>query len=484
LNINKKHIQNIKTLIDSNRINRALRKIQWSVLKIISDNRFTAVLYDSPELDLLCEEIGKRVKRKILNSDPPSPDNITQHSAVIVCSRLQVTGGHTRVIEDFVRLLPNKDVLVLVTEVPARSNRRHVSRRLTGLGASVEWCKKGNLEKRLYWLEKRLLSANPKDIFLFNHHEDSVAVAGMQMAKEAKVHFYHHGDHHLSLGIHLTNAEHIDIHAFGYENCRNKLGINENTYFPLVAEDRGTRPDSIEFMSNGHVVTCTAAGKNKVENKHDGPYYIDVISRLLTVTKGQHIHMGKLSWVARFRIRQAIQRSGLKQSTFIYIPWVQNVWNALHEHNVDIYLSSFPITGGRTLIEAMGSGIPVVLYNNPESRLLSGVDLVYPDAFIWIEESNLLDYLQSLTPEKLLAESKLARDYFLRHYRDELLREALTKKASHHPPPPRRMNTRRSELPGTSPFSKQNTDRIISLKTKTYFSLKYLRSIISNLVFR
>ncbi|MAZ69718.1 MULTISPECIES: hypothetical protein [Porticoccus] len=478
--INNSAIQNITSYIAAEKINKALRKIQWSVLKIISDDHYTAAIYDSPELDLLCEKIGKYVAKKIQDSDSPSHNKTTQHSVVIVCSRLQVSGGHTRVIEDFIRHLPNNDLLVLVTEVPARSDREHAGRRLTELGAMVEWCGRGNLEKRLYWLGRRLLSANPKDIFLFNHHEDSVAVAAMQVAKQAKVHFYHHGDHHLSLGVHLTGAEHIDIHAFGYENCRNKLGIVRNTYFPLVTEDRGARPDSIGFLAGDHLVTCTAAGKNKVEIKHADISYIDFIPKLLSSSKGRHIHIGKLSWFARCRIRRSIQRLGLKQSAFVYIPWVQSVWDTLHEQKVDIYISSFPITGGRTLIEAMGSGTPVVLYNNPKSRLLSGIDLVYPAAFIWSTESNLLDYLQSLTAVKLLTESKLARGHFLRHYRDELLEEALTPQAYHAPPPLNPFKTSIPELPDSSLFLNKNAHRRTSFRASIYFRLKYLRSIILN----
>ena len=480
MNINKKHIQNIKTLIDSNKINRALREIQWLVLKIISDNRYTAVIYDSPELDQLCEEIGIRIADEILNKTELATHNISKHSIVIVCSRLQASGGHTRVIEDFIRYTPKNDVLVLVTEVPAISDRIYAEKSLTELGATVEWCGSGNLKKRLYWLDKRLLSAEADQIFLFNHHEDSVAVAAMQIAKEANIYFYHHGDHHLCLGVHLSGAEHIDIHAFGYENCRNKLGVANNTYYPLVTKDMGAREDTIGFMNSGQLVTCTAAGKNKVEIKHEGSSYIDLIPKLLSFTKGRHIHIGKLSRFARYRIRRALRQAGVERSAFIYIPWVKSVWIALHENKIDIYISSFPITGGKTLIEAMGSGTPVILYNNPKSRVLSGIDLVYPSAFIWSEEDDLFDYLQYLTPEKLLSESKIARSYFLKYYRDELLGKSLAEQVHHAPPPLNPFNTSKANLLVESRFSIKNMDIIMIIKNALYFRLKYFRSLIMN----
>lgn len=483
MTINNSAIQNIESYIAAEEINKALRKIQWLVLKIISDHRYTSAIYASPELDLLCEKIGQYVAKKILDSDSPRHNKTTQHSVVIVCSRLQVSGGHTRVIEDFIRHLPNNDLLVLVTEVPARSDREHAGRRLTELGAMVEWCGRGNLENRLYWLDRRLLSANPKDIFLFNHHEDSVAVAAMQSVKDAQIYFYHHGDHHLSLGVHLAGAEHIDIHAFGYENCRNNLGVSRNTYFPLVTKDMGERPDTLGFMASGQLVTCTAAGKNKVEIKHQGTSYIDLIPRLLCCTRGRHIHIGKLSRFARYRIRRGLKRLGVERSAFVYIPWVQSVWAALHEHQIDVYISSFPITGGRTLIEAMGSGTPVILYNNAKSRVLSGVDLVYPSAFIWDEESDLLSYLQCLTSEKLLTESKLARSYFLKHYRDELLKESLAQQSHHAPPPLNPFKTSRAESLIDLKSSIKSIGIMMIFKTDIYFRIKYFRSLIINRVF-
>lgn len=480
MSIDNKYIQNIKILIASNKINRALREIQWLVLKVISDSRYTAAIYDSPELDQLCEKIGIRVADEIQNKKDLATDNISKHSLVIVCSRLQASGGHTRVIEDFIRYTPKNDVLVLVTEVPAISDRIYAEKSLTELGATVECCGRGNLEHRLYWLNTRLLSAEPDEIFLFNHHEDSVAVAAMQIVKKAKVYFYHHGDHHLSLGVHLSGAEHIDIHAFGYENCRIKLGVTNNTYYPLVTKDMGTRPDTLGFMSSGQLITCTAAGKNKVEIKHEGSSYIDLIPRLLSLTKGRHIHIGKLSRLARYRMQRALKQAGVEESAFIYIPWVKSVWTALHEYKIDVYISSFPITGGRTLIEAMGSGTPVILYNNPKSRVLSGIDLVYPSAFIWSEEDDLLNYLQCLTSEKLLAESKLARSYFLKYYRDELLEKSLTQQAHHAPPPLNPFNTSKAELPVVPKFSIKSIDIIMAFKAVFYFRLKYLRSLIMN----
>jgi hypothetical protein len=123
--------------------------------------------------------------------------------------------------------------------------------------------------QKLTWLQENLLKINPQKAYLLNHHQDSVAVAAIQDEMGIEASFYHHGDHHLCLGIYLPHIEHVDLHPMGYHYCRNVLGI-KNTYVPLVVEDQGPRPVEWPFMAEGGLTTCTAARSNKV----DIPYFV------------------------------------------------------------------------------------------------------------------------------------------------------------------------------------------------------------------
>jgi len=63
----------------------------------------------------------------------------------------------------------------------------------------IEQSSKGSYLQRLTWLKKRLLEIQVENNYLFNHHQDSVAVSDIVPEMGLKTSFYHHGDHHLCL---------------------------------------------------------------------------------------------------------------------------------------------------------------------------------------------------------------------------------------------------------------------------------------------
>jgi glycosyltransferase involved in cell wall biosynthesis len=235
--------------------------------------------------------------------------------------------------------------------------------------------------------------------------------------------FYHHGDHHLCLGVFLRDVEHIDPHPMGYCNCKNLLKIR-NTFVPLVVEDR--RSIRAWFMEDGYLTTCTAARLNKIEISYY-VNYLDVVPDLLKEGGGRHIHIGRLTPWALYRLRRRLRKLGVEQSRFVYIPWVPSVWDALVEHKVDLYVASFPYGGGLTLVEAMGAGIPVALHRHMYSRILSGLSLGYASAFSWHRKDDLIEHCKNMNCDALAAESKLSRKRYEQFHRTEVLKEVLSK---------------------------------------------------------
>lgn len=429
----RNYIKNTAKSINCYKFNDALISVRNCVNYVITNPVYTSKLFESEVLDTLCAQIGRTSYQSFLG-EKKSSVQVQLDTVVFVASRMQSSGGHTRVIEDFLRTLPHKNKLVLVTEVPGRSDREKVEPKLRALDAKVEWAARGNLAKRLEWLQRRLIELRAGDVYLFNHHEDSVAVAAMQAVTDSQIHFYHHGDHHLCLGMHLKGARHIDIHAFGFHNCRTNLGISNNYYLPLVAQDLGNRSQSQSFMSDGKLTTCTAAGKNKLEVAHSVSY-VEVIPQMLAATGGRHVHIGRLSFWAQYKIKRAMRKLGVKPEAFVYIPWVPSVWKALQEMRVDLFIASFPIVGGKTLVEVMGAGIPLIVHDHPTSRFLGGVDMVYPEAFCWRYPLDLLTYCKEITAAELVNQSTLARAHYIRYYHDDLLKKALLGGEVCTPPP-------------------------------------------------
>ena len=415
----------VPLLIAEGGIDKALRLIHHLVEDVITEPLCVSQIFGSKKLDDLCQQVGAANLAKLqlrVNSNMTARSH--QSAIIYIVTKIQKSGGHTRIIGDFIRARPNLLHIILSTELSGKSNESYWVARLSASANVVfEKAPRGNFQQRLTWLQKRLLSLRPQKVYLLNHHQDTVAVAALQPEMNLDACFYHHGDHHLCLGVYLSHLEHVDPHPMGYHNCRTVLGI-ENSYVPLTVADKGERPSDWPFLPNGIPTTCTAARSNKVEI----PYfvsYLEMVPRILKCTGGRHIHIGQLTPWALREIRRGLKRQGIERTRFIYTPWVPSVWHALQEYRVDLYIASFPYGGGLTLIEAMGAGVPVALHKHIYSRILSGLDLAHPEAFSWRYPDELLNYCASLSSPALIEASRKGRIQYEQFYSRRSFQEAL-----------------------------------------------------------
>jgi hypothetical protein len=412
--------------------NTALRLVHDFVERIVTEPLCAAQVFASRALDQLCQRIGqKNVSKLRLAETNPTSTQKNRTVAVYLASRLQRSGGHSRLIRDFIRAQPDIDHLIISTEVGGPSDKAYFSELFSDIGSvQCVYAPKGNFEARLIWVQSTLIATQPVHIYLFNHHQDSVAVAACVPELKLSGSFCHHGDHHLCLGVHLDHFSHIDFHPMGFHYCRDELEI-DNRYLPLTFEDKGLLPVDTSFRRDRKLTTATVARSNKVEI----PYYVsyvDSIPRILKATGGRHVHIGNLTPWALRRIYKLMRREEIPLDRFVYIDWTASVWKTLQTQHVDVYIASFPYGAGLTLIEVMGAGIPVIMHRHMFSRVLSSLELAYPEAFSWNELEQLLVHLCSLRPEKLEQEKKLARSQYEKFHQQTSLHEYLTNIAAIH----------------------------------------------------
>jgi glycosyltransferase involved in cell wall biosynthesis len=394
---------------ESGNFEKALFLITDFVANVVQDSCATANVLSSKELDDLCRYIGK----KSFEENPKIIQNISEVKediVIYVATELYNTGGHTAVIEDFITYQPNKTHIILVTDIFEQFNISDVQDRFSYPNVNLEKAPHGGFYTKMQWLQQKLFQYSPSKIFLFNHHQDAVIIAATCLNFKSQVIFYHHGDHHLCLGVSLNDVIHIDPHPQGFYSCRNHLGIKNNVYLPLSAKDFGYALGERKFVVN-NIKTCSSGGQPKFEQEYKYQYS-KIIPKVLQITKGFHVHIGPLSEKSLTEIRNGMQNYDIPPKNFIHIPWVKSIWLTLQKEEVDLYLESFPVGGAKTAIEVMGSGTPIVSHQNYKSRLLCCFDINYPEALFWKKPDELYEIISEVTPEFLQKQSICAR----RHY--------------------------------------------------------------------
>jgi hypothetical protein len=159
------------------------------------------------------------------------------------------------------------------------------------------------------------------------------------------------------------------------------------------------------------------------------------VPHILKASGGTHIHIGALSPRMLAVIARGMKELGIAPDRFIHIKFVPSLWQALLDLEVDVYLGSFPLGGGRASVEAMGAGMPLIIHSNYRSCLLSVEFDVYPDTMMWRTQEELLAYLRDLTELKLVDHARKSRDHYLRHHHPSVLRALLRDRANFLSPP-------------------------------------------------
>ncbi|AMV43457.1 glycosyltransferase family 4 protein [Paraburkholderia caribensis] len=422
----------VESLLVVSDIDAALERIQGFVRAVMFDRRSVAKVFADAVLDSLCQRMGAAVAPSLALPERAQIED--RVDCVILATELYRAGGHSAVIGDLVRTGRFGPRTVLMLTDTLNSADPTIADERYGDLVEVEMAPAGVLLEKLHWTLSRLLVLRPRRLILFNHHYDSVAIAAAQPGIADEIVFYHHGDHQLCLGATLTHTLHVDPHPMGFYHCRGELGLTANVYWPLDVDDLGTRART---NRDSALRTCSSGSSNKFEL--DYKYrYADIVPQLIARTGGTHVHIGPLSESALQRIYGGLVDLAVPQGRFIHIPWVSSVWRTLQQQQIDLYLTSFPLGGGRVAIEAMGAGIPIVGHDSFLSPFYGGQDMLYPEAFLWKTPSQLLSHLEDIDFRQLERESRLARTHYERYHTKAALIRAIDAGSAAPAPPPLR----------------------------------------------
>jgi hypothetical protein len=401
-------------------ISEALISIQVFIDKIINDPRATDRVLDSKECDDLCREIA------VYRGVDFGARRITHtRTTVFLLSEVITAGGHIELLKDYISSGQFSKPHIFITDIFIRQNMADVADLATKLNVPVVVAKGSNTGELLESTLKFLEDNSPNVVILLNHHQDSVAITATLMQHEAKRIFIHHADHQLSLGVTCEEFDHIDIHNVGFYRC---LGANIkgriHEYWPLTVKKKGTGHKK-QFISSGFLKTASSGSCRKFEAGNYAYEYCEILPKILAYTQGVHIHIGALNSELLQRLRCNFEKQGVDWNCFVHFEYAPSVANELLNQSIDLYISSFPLGGAKTVIEAMSVGIPLLMHENYRGRLAGCCDLVYPNAFIWHKEDDIFRVLGGINKQVLQRHSQESLQFYEKYCTESLLIKAI-----------------------------------------------------------
>jgi glycosyltransferase involved in cell wall biosynthesis len=444
--------ERIQELTRQENFGQALREVSGYVDSVISDQGSGGLVFGSPLLDRLCLDIGANVLARL---PAPAPDETDRETIVFLVTELGVTGGHSRVLLDLLEAEGAARAVVLASNLfgsfavesdpwfPGRQARLDATRNVSewlgrhGAGLEVSPHHEGappggapDYHHILCWLMTRLGSLRPRRVYTLIHPFDSTLIAACQPTLVGDLRYYHNYAHALALGVHIPHALHVDFLPKTFRNCRHGEGLEHNVYWPLTAADPGDHSGRA-FFANGTMTTCSSGGFEKFVFDHFARpirfrhRYQELLPLILSATGGRHVHIGSLPPHFLADLRIGLEHAGISPERFIHVDRVDNLARAMVDLGIDLYITSFPLGGGRAAVEAMSIGLGVLAYRNYRSIQFSDADDLYEGVLSWRTPSELEAVLRSVDRETVMRHAASARRRFEQHNRPEHLRDAM-----------------------------------------------------------
>lgn len=410
-----------------------LLAITNEIIALFNDSKAKAVVCGSPEIDRCCLQAGELAWQSVAPSTPLSFDH--QLIVYVATELYHKTGGHTLALKDVIRAQPGLRHVILLTNLHDRvMDLRGVA---SDLDPATEFrvAPPGDIAVKTLWIHTQLRELHPGKLILFQHHYDAVAIAGALPQVANEVFYFHHCDHNMALGVYLPHAFHVDCTNFVFEKCRDFLGVENQVFWPLVSPDLGSRPEDHVFMKDGTLTTCSHGSHNKFLSP--GRYaYFDMIERRLQEIKGIHLHIGHMPEEAINSFADRLSLKGIDPSRFQHVQPVSSLWLYLRDSNIDLCIASFPVGGGKGIVETMGAGLPVLIQQSTLSKSFSSRDTTYENVFWWVTPEQFMDALRLATPELLSLHAKWSRRHFeMWHHPRELAYAVSNARHTTTPPP-------------------------------------------------
>ncbi len=291
------------------------------------------------------------------------------NTIVHVATEVYTLGGHTRLIEDIARALPERKHILIMTDTvgnfaEGRMQLGVLEERFKSLNIEVIWLPKGEMLSRAIMLATLIANIAPGAIFVNLHPFDTVGYAGISGKSAPRVLLLHHADHYPALGSLRHDYEHIDLTSMCNSICKSSE-LKNTKVLPMTVADHGIA----EVNWNGPLVGAVSGTHTKFFGDVRGRYAQLAAALLSSGVQTIH-HIGSTIPELINDIRHELQQANIAEDRYVFHGGVPSLAASLKEIAPNFILNSHPQGGGKAIIESISLGLPVMYYAPPEKEAI------------------------------------------------------------------------------------------------------------------
>ncbi|WP_130470757.1 hypothetical protein [Candidatus Magnetaquicoccus inordinatus] len=362
------------------------------------------------EMDLFLHAVGQLLSRALPNTQITDPGDLFLYAATAIYE----VGGHTRVLEDVVKSFPEYQHVLLLTDMKTIPDL--LVERFRELNITVIIVEGGSYINKIVQLKNLIAKYQPKCLFNFAHPYD-VIVNSALTGYQVPVLFDHFANNLPCLGATRADFLHIDHSETCFHYCQKNSGVTPH-WIRLTAEDHGAAllPAAAEALT---CVTCAGDPSKYVGVVEFS--YPQLLAALFKAGVSLCYHVGPLPEHVRDSFKNKIAALGEDPDKFQAVGPVASLNELLHRLKPDFYFDSHPVTGGKTIIEALSAGIPILLPRPRTGSQFLNRDLTFGAAITIHDLQDIDAALSRFRKEKDIL-ARASRQIYERYYSLQMLR--------------------------------------------------------------
>ena len=348
-------------------------------------SRFSCEALFIPELDALALKAGTTLQQ------PAEPTK----SIIHVATELYETGGHTRILLDIVRALPEYIHTIICTKPISHETMNAIGSGFPNLVFGVN-----ALEQDSFPSISRF--GRPCVVFLLNHPND---VASNIVASAERVIFLHHVDHSPCLGATRSDYVHVDLTPSCHEFCK-RYGAS---MLDMTTEDFGVA------KSSTRVLTAATCGNHLKYVGKQGFTYSQLLNGLFASGVKKVWHIGAVPEEQQAAIHSEVR------GNICFVSNVLSLAKTLINIAPTFYFDSHPLGGGKAQIEALSVGLPILQSLPDGTPPLSKGNISYGHAVTIASLDDLPQGIERIKNEHAILSAE-SRVVYEQNYHPEMFR--------------------------------------------------------------